>query len=42
MINEVNTVTGQIKNRRGQMFSYKFVADGTIISSRFRGLYWLM
>jgi hypothetical protein len=29
MINEVNTVTGQTKNRRGQMFSYKFAADGT-------------
>ena len=28
-INEVNTVTGQTKNRRGQMFSYKFAADGT-------------
>lgn len=29
MINEVNTVTGQTKNRRGQMFSYNFAADGT-------------
>ena len=29
MINEVNTTTGQTKNRRGQMFSYKFAADGT-------------
>ncbi len=29
MINEVNTVTGQTKNRRGQTFSYKFAADGT-------------
>jgi hypothetical protein len=29
MINEVNTVTGQTKNRRGQMFSYTFAADGT-------------
>jgi len=29
MINEVNTVTGQTKNNRGQMFSYKFAADGT-------------
>jgi len=29
MINEVNTSTGQTKNRRGQMFSYKFAADGT-------------
>ena len=28
-INEVNTVTGQTKNRRGQTFSYKFAADGT-------------
>ena len=28
-INEVNTVTGQTKNRRGQMFSYTFAADGT-------------
>lgn len=28
-INEVNTVTGQTKNRRGQTFSYKFEADGT-------------
>lgn len=28
-INEVNTVTGQTKNRRGQLFSYKFAADGT-------------
>ena len=28
-INEVNTVTGQTKNRRGQMFSYNFAADGT-------------
>src|SRR6185369_5972301 len=27
--NEVNTVTGQTKNRRGQLFSYKFEADGT-------------
>lgn len=29
MINEVNTTTGQTKNNRGQMFSYKFAADGT-------------
>ena len=29
MINEVNTVTGQTKNNRGQMFSYKFASDGT-------------
>ena len=29
MINEVNTVTGQTKNNRGRMFSYKFAADGT-------------
>ncbi len=29
MINEVNTVTGQTKNNRGQLFSYKFDADGT-------------
>ena len=29
MINEVNTTTGQTKNRRGQMFSYTFAADGT-------------
>jgi len=29
MINEVNTTTGQTKNRRGQMFSYRFAADGT-------------
>src|ERR1043165_10080900 len=29
MINEVNTATGQTKNRRGQMFSYNFAADGT-------------
>lgn len=29
MINEVNTTTGETKNRRGQMFSYKFAADGT-------------
>ena len=29
MINEVNTVTRQTKNNRGQMFSYKFAADGT-------------
>jgi hypothetical protein len=29
MINEVNTVTGQTKNNRGQLFSYKFAADGT-------------
>ena len=29
MINEVNTVTGQTKNNRGQMFSYTFAADGT-------------
>ena len=28
-INEVNTVTGQTQNRRGNMFSYKFAADGT-------------
>ena len=28
-INEVNTVTGQTKNNRGKMFSYKFAADGT-------------
>ncbi len=28
-INEVNTVTGQTKNRRGTSFSYKFAADGT-------------
>ena len=28
-INEVNTVTGQTKNNRGQMFSYRFAADGT-------------
>lgn len=28
-INEVNTVTGQTKNRRGNLFSYKFAADGT-------------
>lgn len=28
-INEVNTVTGQTKNRRGTTFSYKFNADGT-------------
>ena len=28
-INEVNTVTGQTKNRRGQTFSYKFNPDGT-------------
>lgn len=28
-INEVNTVTGQTKNNRGQLFSYKFAADGT-------------
>ncbi len=28
-INEVNTVTGQTKNRRGNTFSYKFAADGT-------------
>lgn len=29
MINEVNTTTGQTKNRRGQMFSYRFSADGS-------------
>lgn len=29
MINEVNTTTGQTKNNRGTMFSYKFAADGT-------------
>lgn len=29
MINEVNTVTGQTKNNRGNMFSYKFAPDGT-------------
>ena len=29
MINEVNTSTGQTKNRRGQMFSYNFAGDGT-------------
>jgi len=29
MINEVNTSTGQTKNRRGQMFSYNFAADGS-------------
>jgi hypothetical protein len=29
MVNEVNTTTGQTKNRRGQMFSYTFAADGT-------------
>ena len=29
MINEVNTTTGQTKNRRGQMFSYRFAADGS-------------
>jgi hypothetical protein len=29
MINEVNTTTGQTKNRRGQMFSYNFAADGS-------------
>jgi len=29
MINEVNTVTGQTKNNRGNMFSYNFAADGT-------------
>ena len=29
MINEVNTTTGQTKNRRGQMFSYSFAPDGT-------------
>jgi hypothetical protein len=29
MINEVNTVTGQTKNNRGNMFSYQFAADGT-------------
>ena len=28
-INEVNTVTGQTKNNRGQLFSYNFAADGT-------------
>jgi hypothetical protein len=28
-INEVNTTTGQTKNRRGQMFSYTFAPDGT-------------
>lgn len=28
-INEVNTVTGQTKNRRGTTFSYRFAADGT-------------
>src|SRR5262245_5651674 len=28
-INEVNTTTGQTKNRRGQMFSYNFAPDGT-------------
>lgn len=28
-INEVNTVTGQTKNRRGTTFSYSFNADGT-------------
>ena len=28
-INEVNTVTGQTKNRRGNLFSYTFAADGT-------------
>jgi hypothetical protein len=28
-INEVNTVTGQTKNRRGKMFSYRFAADGS-------------
>ena len=28
-INEVNTVTGQTKNRRGTTFSYNFAADGT-------------
>jgi len=28
-IDEVNTVTGQTKNRRGNTFSYKFAADGT-------------
>ena len=28
-INEVNTVTGQTKNNRGNIFSYKFAADGT-------------
>jgi hypothetical protein len=28
-INEVNTTTGQTKNRRGQMFSYRFAADGS-------------
>ena len=35
-INEVNTVTGQTKNRRGQTFSYKFAADGT-----YTILYWV-
>lgn len=29
MINEVNTVTGSTKNRRGKTFSYTFAADGT-------------
>jgi hypothetical protein len=29
MNNEVNTVTGETKNRRGKTFSYKFAADGT-------------
>jgi hypothetical protein len=29
IINEVNTTTGQTKNNRGKMFSYKFAADGT-------------
>lgn len=29
MINEVNTTTGATKNRRGQMFSYTFAADGS-------------
>src|SRR6185369_13206709 len=28
-IDEVNTVTGQTKNNRGNTFSYKFAADGT-------------
>ena len=28
-INEVNTTTGQTQNRRGQMFSYRFAADGS-------------
>ena len=28
-INEVNTTTGQTKNRRGQTFSYRFAADGS-------------